>query len=399
MNVLLTKELERIENEIDITEYQFQKIVKTFETDMKNKKMLKMLHTYVFPKFDVTPGEYLAVDFGGTNVRAVLYEVTDKNKINVKVNTSFKLKDEKHDFTSNKYTLADVFDFVAKEIGKIIDKDKEYLLGHTFSFPTEFRAKNEAILLDFSKGFDIREAIGNDVNKTFYEALKKRTLKVTPVNIINDTVATLLTGKFYYKNVDIAVITGTGHNICYENSEGELINVEAGAFSKDLPLSFYDLMHFEENKKIRNNVMELLTGGKYIGKTADYIIKDFNELGVLKCENEVDGRTLTLALIDELDGSFNKETKEALKYIAKILLRRAAKLVVAEIVAILNELDSELKTSHTIIFDGSVYEKNEYFKECITKYIDDHYGSKSQKIKHVFVKDASNIGALLSIFV
>jgi len=71
---------------------------------------------------------------------------------------------------------------------------------------------------------------------------------------------------------------------------------------------------------------------------------------------------------------------------------------VAEIVAILNEIDSDLLKNHTIIFDGSVYEKNEYFRENIDNYLEKCYGQKAKKIKHIFIKDASNIGALLSIF-
>jgi len=280
----------------------------------------------------------------------------------------------------------------------MVDKRRKYLLGHTFSFQMDSNSKNEAILTELSKGFELKEAIGKDINKVFKEALDKKGILVEPVSIINDTTATFLTGSFYERNVDISVIVGTGHNICFKDKYGELINIESGYFSQNLPLSYYDLKHLEEEPKLKNNLMELITGGKYIGETANYIIKDLKEQGLLKIKEEIDGKILTDSLTDNLDERFNEEEKLAISYIAKILLRRSTKLIVAEIVAILNEIDPDLSKNHTIIFDGSVYEKNEYFRNNLDIYFEKYYQKKSKKIKKIFIKNASSIGAVLSIF-
>jgi len=404
MNILLLRELEKIENECDITEYQLAKVIESFNRDMTEKKMLKMLHTYIYDNLSVENGEYLAVDFGGTNIRITLYEVCDdeinklKKSINIKKGRKFRLKDDNRDLTTNEYSLEDIFDFISEEIEKIVSKKRKYLLGHTFSFQLDSKSKNEAILTGLSKGFETKEAIGKDVNEVFKNSLTKRGLNVEPISIINDTTATFLTGKFYERNLDIAIIVGTGHNACFKDNNGEIINMESGYFSADLPLSYYDLKNIERNPKLKNNLLEILTGGKYIGKTANNIVNELKDQGLLEITQEINGKILTDSLNNNLDKSFSKEEKEVIEYIARILLKRSAKLVVAEIVAILNEIDSDLLKNHTIIFDGSVYEKNEYFRENIDNYLEKCYGQKAKKIKHIFIKDASNIGALLSIF-
>ena len=43
-----------------------------------------------------------------------------------------------------------------------------------------------------------------------------------------------------------------------------------------------ELKHLEEEPNLKNNLMELMTGGKYIGGTANYIIKDLKEQGLIK---------------------------------------------------------------------------------------------------------------------
>ena len=397
MNILLLRELEKIENELDITQYQLSKIIEAFNRDMEEKKNLKMLHTYFYGALSYQDGEYLSVDFGGTNVRIILYEISGKEIIAKKIK-KFKLKDEKRDLTTNDYTLLNVFEVIATEIEKIVDKRKKYKLGHTFSFPMESKSKNEAILTGLSKGFKLRNSIGEDVNKVFLEALDKKGILVEPVSILNDTTATFLTGSFYEKNVDMAVIVGTGHNICFKDKKGEIINIESGYFCENLPVGYYDLKHLEEEPKLKNHLMEIMTGGKYIGQTANYIVKDLVEQGLLDTNKQINGKVLTDALNGELDNSYLEEEKEVISYIAKILLKRSAKLISAEIIAILYEIDSELSKNHTIVFDGSVYEKNEYFRENLEIYLEKYYKEKAKKIKKVFIKDASSIGGMLSIF-
>ena len=78
MNILLQKELDKIDTLLDITEYQMYQIRDVFYEDMKNKTMLKMIPTFSYCNVDVPNGEYLAVDFGGTNVRFYKYEVKNK---------------------------------------------------------------------------------------------------------------------------------------------------------------------------------------------------------------------------------------------------------------------------------------------------------------------------------
>ena len=60
--------------------------------------------------------------------------------------------------------------------------------------------------------------------------------------------------------------------------------------------------------------------------------------------------------------------------------------------AILMFIDRNLSNNHTIIFDGSVYEKCEFFREEISKNIDSFFMESASKISHKLIKDASSIG-------
>ena len=98
MNILLQKELDKIATLFDITEYQMHQISQIFYEDMENKTMLKMIPTYTYCNVGIPSGEYLAIDFGGTNVRCYKYEVKNKS-INVIDKVSFSLITEENNNT------------------------------------------------------------------------------------------------------------------------------------------------------------------------------------------------------------------------------------------------------------------------------------------------------------
>ena len=122
MNFLLQKELDKIATLMDITEYQMHQLSDAIYEDMQSKTMLKMIPTYTYCNVSVPKGEYLVVDFGGTNIRCYKYEVKNK-EINVVENIAISLISEDKNYTTNEYSLEDIFNLIVDNLEKIIDKN------------------------------------------------------------------------------------------------------------------------------------------------------------------------------------------------------------------------------------------------------------------------------------
>jgi len=397
MNILLQKELDKIATLFDITEYQMHQISNVFYEDMENKTMLKMIPTYTYCNVDIPNGEYLAIDFGGTNVRCYKYGVKGK-EIKILDKACFSLITEEKNYTTNEYTLEDIMNVIIDKLETIIDKDKEYFLGHTFSFASKSLSKKNAILIDMAKGFDLRETKNVDVNELLIKVIKERKLKIEPTSIINDTTATLLTGNYKNKNADIAMIVGTGHNACFKNKMGEIINIESAYMSKGIPLSYYDFNLLDKLPGAKNTILEILVGGKYLGLIAEEILNELFEIGMIERKFEITSKMLTEAMENNLSDDYSNEEKEILNKIAEIILKRAAKLVVCEIMAIIKYIDGDLEKEHCIVFDGTVYEKNKTLQDNIKVYLEKIYGENAKKLETLLIKDASSVGAIISIF-
>lgn len=397
MNILLQKELDKIDTLLDITEYQMYQFRDIFYEDMKNKTMLKMIPTFTYCNMVVPDGEYLAIDFGGTNVRCYRYEVKNKN-IEIQDSVSFSLITETEDYTNNEHTLEDILNLIVDKLETIIDKEKQYFLGHTFSFAARSLSKNSAIVIDMAKGFNLRDAQGVDVNQLLANVINKRKLKIKPISIINDTTATLLTGNYLKNNADIALIVGTGHNACFKSESGEIVNIESAYMSKGIPLSYFDFNLIDKLPGTKDTILEVLTGGKYLGLIAQEIINELFEAGFLSKKLIVNSVTLTEAAADKLSDEYNAEEKEVLKQVSIMIFKRTAKLLVSEISAILMYIDEDMIYNHSVVFDGSVYEKNKILQDYVKTYLEKIYGDTAKKIETFLIKDASSLGAVISIF-
>jgi len=376
------------------------RLAEVFYNDMEAKTALKMLPAYIYTNTPIKPGQYVALDFGGSNARAMLYDISENGTIELLNSRVIKLRGSTYDFTIAEFELSEVLAVIVSIIEEIIDPDKSYLLGHTFSFPIEITGRNESVIVEMSKGFELRNAAGQDVNKILKAELDKAEVDVVPVSILNDTTATLLAGRALNYDTDIACIVGTGHNICFIDTDNQIVNTECGFLDIGIPLTSYDEKYLQMIPNERNAVMEALVGGKNSGKIAENYAKILEEeygKGCIKL-NQIIPRLLSMALEDKYDEDFRGGLEERvfLNNIACIIFDRAAQLVVSEIVGILKRIDPDLSGQHNIVFDGSVYEKTPYFRKCITKYIRMMYPEKYKMITHSLMKDGSSLGAAIS---
>ena len=137
------KRFQRMIDEFTLDSDDLKNIAAAFRYDIENgvkdngESSLRMLKSYIGLPTGKEQGEYLALDFGGTNLRVVLIRLLGEGKYEVvkKVAKPLVVPGE-YDFICADAKAEELFDFIADMIDEAIEKnhDKKYLLGHTFSF-------------------------------------------------------------------------------------------------------------------------------------------------------------------------------------------------------------------------------------------------------------------------
>ena len=157
---------------------------------------LKLLPSYLGMPTGDEMGEYIALDFGGTNVRAdrVCLLGGGRHEMAARVARPL-IMPGKYNHLGDGETAAGLFGFLAEIVDSLAagDRKTSYRLGHTFSFPSEQTALGDARLIHWTKELSVPDVEGEWVNRRLEGALAERGLtNIRPVAILNDTVAALL---------------------------------------------------------------------------------------------------------------------------------------------------------------------------------------------------------------
>ena len=163
-------------------------------------------------------------------------------------------------------------------------------LGFTFSFPVIQNGINKGRLLRWTKGFDIQEAVGQDICELLQSALDDLHLPVRVAALINDTVGTLMARSYCSSGSTkalIGAIFGTGTNGAYveklskvtklgkdmtgfDSSTDEMvINAEWGSFDNELAV--LPITQFDKDLDLESNnpgiqMFEKRVSGMFLGE-------------------------------------------------------------------------------------------------------------------------------------
>lgn len=419
--ILNNKNFQDIIDAFTVKKEELDHIAAAFRRDIvlgleeKGVSSFKMLKSYLQLPTRDEKGFFIALDFGGTNIRALLIELLGDGKVNIVKKAAKQLVTKEYNYISAQTSAEALFDFIACLILEVAEPDKEYLLGHTFSFPSVQTDLNNAVLITWTKEFAVKGVEEKVVNDLLAAALKRRGINnIKPVAVINDTVATLLAAAYRYDHTDIGSICGTGHNTAYlESYRGYgkarmILNLESGNFDKLVP-NKYDRMIDERSDKPGQQRLEKMVSGKYLG---DLFFTAMGEvLAVQEKENPFDGADLSIILSDKSQnlGAVSKLMKEKIfldldeeicvwiKAIAETIVIRSARLIAASYVAIIWHIDGdEFLNHHTIAIDGSLFEKMPYYKEAMQQAIYEILGQDAQKIQLVLENQGSGVGAAIA---
>eukprot|EP00922_Rhytidocystis_sp_ex-Travisia-forbesii_P048469 GHVS01072200.1.p1 GENE.GHVS01072200.1~~GHVS01072200.1.p1 ORF type:complete len:592 (+),score=154.10 GHVS01072200.1:46-1776(+) len=378
-------------------------------------------------------GVYYALDFGGTNFRAVRVALVGNGHVQC-TQAKFSLKYEGpsgHDkgLLDGRASATQLFDHFATRVRTVMEesddlqkakKDSQPLgIGFTFSFPCAQTALDHATLVEWTKGFETgRETDdpveGKDVGVLMTDAFKRNDVPASLSAIANDTVGTLLSCA-YQKPANtppclVGVILGTGMNGCYVEPKykqfgyvGQIINVECGNFNKQLPLTEVDAQVDWETGNRGRQLLEKLCSGAYLGELIRHtFLRVFRNRAPPKAWTKESFSSEDAAIIlgdnsDSLNVSYDRMLKKwdvsmahqdlvDLQMLCALVFDRSASLAGAAICAMCTKTE-QLSVGMTVAVDGSLYVKNPWYARRVKAHIADILGEQVCKNIHILAAD------------
>ena len=417
------KKYDEVLAEFSISDDELQKISADFEAEMQaglegKDSTLRMLRSYVSLPTGKEIGDFLALDFGGTNVRALHILLHGGGRYQVIKKAAKPLTEPGiYNYVAESATAEEMFDFLAELIDEAIESNRSttYLLGHTFSFPSVQTDLYNAKLITWTKEFATQGVEGKVVNDLLKEALARRGARnVIPVAVINDTVATLLAAAYKKPNAYIGSIYATGQNTCYfenfaDGSEKPMvINMESGGFNR-LPFSKYDDAIDACSEQPGAQRLEKMVSGRYLGMLygtalADLLGKEgasypFTsiELSAIVADAFLD-RHAAGAIIESKTGmTFSAADRALMQDLAGTVIQRSAHIVAATYAGIIRHRAGETKAENQFIaVDGSVYEKVPLVAHHLRGALDKLLLDEAVNIQIILENAGSALGAALA---
>lgn len=356
-----------------VSDERLREISREFAADMDKalagdpQASLSALKSYVSLPTGKEAGRFLALDFGGTNVRAARIRLLGRHCYLIEKKVSRPLKQPgKYNYMSETTTPDELFDFLAALVAEAAGGNKEYPLGHTFSFGITRDNLADGRLETWAKEMAVPGVQGQYINKLLKEALERRGLtKIQPVALVNDTTALLLSAAYTSGNAQIGLVCGTGFNTCYyEPKLGMILNMESGNYG-GLHQNDWDKAVDDASLQPGFHCMEKMISGAYAAEIfrrtvmtyfhTDAIPKfttaDMNEL--ISTEDERDGQMKMGQLWDRIVA---REDVRSLRNIGASIFVRSAQLAGSALSGILYHLYGTEIPPQTIAVDGSVLE-------------------------------------------
>lgn len=367
-------------NVFDLNNQQLKEIAQTLKERIavgleKKGEEILAIPTYINPRKDIKNEKVLVLDLGGTNYRVAVVEFVN-GKPAIHPENGYKIKLSPRAMKDRDTLFKEITDPIAQ-----LDLTGVTTVGYCFSFPADSTLDGDAVLVRWTKGFDIPEMIGQPIGATLKDHLNKELkgkVNIKKINVINDTVASLFSGLTDSKaQAFIGLIVGTGTNMAaffntkdikkidkgYKQGGAVPVNLESGNF-KPPYLSVVDekIDRYSETRGAQR--FEKAISGLYLGRILEYVFS------CDEFEEGFDASRITYML------SYPDMFKDEYVDMAKKVYERSAKLVAASLAGLVQEmveLDPTIKNVR-LMADGSLFWskdfKNSEVSHCFTSYKD-----------------------------
>jgi len=411
------------------SQIDLQKLVNGFLNDMEaglkgEQSSLLMLPTYIEAEGDVKANQpVVAIDAGGTNFRVAT--VCFDNDLNL---VTENIRHYKMPAVDEELSKKEFFETFA---GYLEDyKDVSEKIGFCFSYAAEIFPNKDGKLIEWSKEVKAPEVIGEMIGEQMLAAMGTPGKQLV---LMNDTVSTLLAGKAATagKSYDtyIGFILGTGTNTSYIEpnkniqktpglnlSGSQIINIESGNFS-NAPRADIDIAFDNTTKNPGRYSFEKMFSGGYFGglctttlkiaadeglfssRTKDQV-KNLPELSSEEvnkyvCCTGLDENQLNLALV-------TTEDKETAAGVINGLIERAAKLVAANLAAVILKTGKATTAEKPVLMtiEGTTFYKLHNFQEMFEAFLQEFLSGENQCYYEIVeVENSSLLGAAIAALV
>ncbi|MBB6478879.1 hexokinase family protein [Spirochaeta isovalerica] len=411
-----------------------EKAYQHFLTEMEKglngeKSSLQMIPTFIESEMEIPVNEKVIVmDAGGTNFRTALIHFDENRQV---VIDSFRKSPMPG--SDRILTFDEFFDILADSIMDIVEDSGK--IGFCFSYPTEITPDKDGRLIKFVKEVQAPEVEGKMIGKSLLERLKSRGVKRDhKIVILNDTVATLLTGKGSApeRNYEdyLGFILGTGLNSCYSESNenihkldaihldgthSQIINVESGNLSVP-ERGKLDKILDEKTSAPGSYFLEKMTSGAYFGALVSEVLFEAEKSDIFDkgftSELEIAGNLNTRQVNEFLQNPFMKENiltkicdrhhernRDILYFLIDCMLERAAKLIAVNMAGIILKSGKGESPVRPICLtvDGTTFYAYHKFQFRVEKYLNEFLtGDRKRYYDIIKVEDAPLIGAAIA---
>ena len=414
-----------------INRERFEKIAEDFAEALEagltgGKSSLAMMPAYLGRPSGRERGVFLALDFGGTNVRVAEVSLDGAGRTSIRKMRKVFLRDAAagYDYTQPEVQVEQLFDFLAQQVARIHDGEAKKL-GHAFSFVCRQTSLARATLMgDWSKEIRTGGVNGQDIGHLLENSLTRLGIRnVRQVAVLNDTIATLLTAAYAEGDADLGSVCGTGHNTCHYDlrQDGSVMayNAESGGFDR-LEFTEVDIALDAASEHPGRQRLEKMTSGRYLGEVTRRLIRAgggtcglawLETCPALWRPDGLSSQDVALFLGDEsanLDAINDWLAHEApgvvtaagerhfMREAAVIASSRAATLVAATYAGFLRRIDPLHAKTHTIGVNGSLYERMPGFAAAIGRDLTEKGGWDAAQVQFKIVEEAPLVGAAIA---
>jgi hexokinase len=257
---------------------------------------LAMIPSYITPVTQIPAGKtVLALDAGGTNLRSSLVKFNEKGEAIPQGTKKIPMPG-----TNGQVSAKQFFDTIADAALPLLKETKVEGIGFTFSYQMDITPDSDGILIAFSKEVDAPDVIGKSLGKELRKSLASKGFNYDgPIVLLNDTVATLLSGLATISPDGEAVrtqndfgaaggpvvgfILGTGFNTAYPEISIPKINYESPSSPQIVVCETGNFnvryrgqldREFDSTTKTPNGyLLEKASAGAYLGPLTLHILK------------------------------------------------------------------------------------------------------------------------------
>ena len=371
----------------------------------KRASPFMMLPTYLSAGVNIPDGgQAIAIDAGGTNLRAALVRFEPQGPV-ILWQSKVPMPG-----TNGPVTREAFFSALTAQLAPVLDQASH--IGFCFSFPAQIQPDLDARVIGFNKNVQISGAEG----MLLCRELARYLPRPYTMAVVNDTAAAYMGGVAMPGDFDGAMgfILGTGTNTCYPehvsnltgvsgfSGKQMLINIEAAGFDGFLRSELETALDAASTTP-REHLYEKAVSGVYLGDLIGRLLKAASLAGLIgpafAALPPFDMAAVDAFLQDAKDHPLSKaclvpEDAGAVRWLCEQCIERAARLVTANLSAVMLQGDFGQTGPVRIITEGSTFWRCKTYQARIQANMNAYAGKiLGRQWRFVQALDANLVGA------